>query len=725
MRLTADHPVRRVTKRTRYLTHSDWCPAGALQPGDQIVLNDHRAIVGWDGEGAHAEGYLIGLLIGDGQIKADKALLSVWASEFRVVGSDVDARPPSVAGIMQAADEALATLTHRADFRGWQRPIAASGERRLASGPLRKLALALGASPGHKTITPAMEARSSDFCRGLLRGLFDADGSVQGTQAKGVSVRLSQSDMAALQAAQRMLLRLGIASTIYRERRAAGVVPDARWPRRPARIPTAASHELVISGDNLARFAELVGFADTDKAERLDALLGSYKRALNRERFTATVESVEPDGIEPVYDVTVADVHAFDANGLLVHNCGEQPLPSYGCCCLGSIDLTRFVQRPFEADASFDEAAFTALVRTAVRMLDNVLDVSLWPLPQQQRRSDEQTPHRSGLHRPRRCAGDARPALRHRGRAREGGADRAVDARPAYDASVDLAAERGAFPLFNANLYLSGGRFASRLPAALKERIRAHGMRNSHLLSIAPTGTISLAFADNASNGIEPAFSWTYTRKKRDPDGRLVEHAVEDHAWRLYRHLKGNDAPLTDAFVTALEMSAAGARADGGRGRAVHRHGDQQDGQRAGRLSVCRFRAALPAGVEFGLKGLATYRPNTVLGSVLSTQPAPLTVEGDANRRLALAAPRTPVLASLRWPGRPELPSGNAAWTFMIEHPFGGFALFVGEWPRGENGPRLHRSKSGSTAPSSRAASARSPRRCRWTCAPTIRRGCN
>ena len=126
----------------------------------------------------------------------------------------------------------------------------------------------------------------------------------------------------------------------------------------------------------------------------------------------------------------------------------------------------------------------------------------------------------------------------------------------AYGASVELARERGAFPLFNADLYLSGHSFASRLPQALKERIRAEGLRNSHLLSIAPTGTISLAFADNVSNGIEPPFSWTYTRRKRMADGSVKEYAVEDHAWRLFRHLKGEATPLPEAFVTALEMSA-------------------------------------------------------------------------------------------------------------------------------------------------------------------------
>jgi ribonucleoside-diphosphate reductase alpha chain len=126
----------------------------------------------------------------------------------------------------------------------------------------------------------------------------------------------------------------------------------------------------------------------------------------------------------------------------------------------------------------------------------------------------------------------------------------------AYMASVELAKERGAFPMFNKDLYLSGGNFASRLPETIKQAIRKHGIRNSHLLSIAPTGTISLAFADNASNGIEPPFSWTYTRKKRMADGTHKEFRVEDHAWRLYRHMFGEGARLPDYFVTALEISA-------------------------------------------------------------------------------------------------------------------------------------------------------------------------
>ncbi len=373
--------------------------------------------------------------------------------------------------------------------------------------------------------------------------------------------------------------------------------------------------------------------------------------------------------------------------------CAEQPLPPYGCCCLGSIDLTRFVHAPFETAASFDEAAFVKVAQVATRMLDNVLDVTVWPLPQQQ--EEARSKRRIGLGFT--GLGDALVMLNLR---YDGAEARAMARRitelmrdAAYEASVELARERGAFPLFNADLYLTGTTFASRLPQALRDRIRAHGLRNSHLLSIAPTGTISLAFADNASNGIEPAFSWSYTRKKRMPDGSFKEYAVEDHAWRLYRHLKGDTTPLTSAFVTALEMSAQAHEAmvaavapciDTAISKTVNVPAD---------YPYADFQHLYLEAWESGLKGLATYRPNSVLGSVLSVAPVggaaaagPLQIDG-ANRRLALERLPAPVLSSLRWPGRPELPSGNPAWTFMVHHPFGDFALFVGELASADGGP--------------------------------------
>jgi ribonucleoside-diphosphate reductase alpha chain len=366
--------------------------------------------------------------------------------------------------------------------------------------------------------------------------------------------------------------------------------------------------------------------------------------------------------------------------------CAEEMLPSYGCCCLGSIDLTRFVSDAFSEKARFDFESFGKAVEVSVRMLDNVLTVTPWPLQQQ---ADEAKAKRrvglgyTGL-------GDALAMLRLRydtENARQMAARITEYMRDrAYLASVELAKERGPFPMFNKDLYLSGGNFASRLPEAIKQSIRKHGIRNSHLLAIAPTGTISLAFADNASNGIEPPFSWTYTRKKRMADGTHKEFRVEDHAWRLYRHMFGEQAKLPDYFVTALEISADAHEAmvaavapfiDTSISKTVNVAED---------YPYADFENLYMKAWKSGLKGLATYRPNSVLGAVLTPDTPPkgeaiaaeATLDG-ANRRLSIKSLPQPVLTSLRWPGRPEMPEGNLAWTYMIDSPFGRFALFVGQ----------------------------------------------
>ena len=370
--------------------------------------------------------------------------------------------------------------------------------------------------------------------------------------------------------------------------------------------------------------------------------------------------------------------------------CAEQPLPPYGCCCLGSINLTLFVRDAFSDVASFDFDAFSEVVRVSTRMLDNVLDATHWPLDRQAQEAANK--RRVGLGFT--GLGDTLAMLRLRYDKPEA---RAMATRiteqmrdAAYLYSVDLAKERGAFPLFNAELYLSGGNFASRLPNDVKAEIRKHGLRNSHLLSIAPTGTISLAFADNASNGIEPPFSWTYSRKKRMPDGTLKEYSVEDYAWRLYKHQGGDVSKLPDYFVTALEISAK-AHAD--MVAAVAPHIDTSISKTVNvpaDYPYEDFQDLYMQAWKAGLKGLATYRPNSVLGSVLSVEPAktdapladtakaPQDFVSDANRRLSIKNLPAPVLASLRWPGRPNLPEGNLCWTYMVDSPIGKFALFVG-----------------------------------------------
>ncbi len=367
--------------------------------------------------------------------------------------------------------------------------------------------------------------------------------------------------------------------------------------------------------------------------------------------------------------------------------CSEQPLPPYGCCCLGSVDLVRFVREPFGERAAFDFERFARVAAVTVRMLDNVLEVTAWPLEAQ--RKEAMAKRRVGLGFT--GLGDALAMLRLRYDTDEA---RAMAARvaeamrdAAYRASVELARERGAFPLFNADLYLSGTSFATRLPEDLKALVRRHGIRNSHLLSIAPTGTISLAFADNASNGIEPPFSWTYTRKKRMADGTLREFPVEDHAWRLYRALGGDVERLPPWFVTALEISAQAHE------RMVAAVAPFIDTSISKTVNVPEdypyeeFQDLYSAAWKSGLKGLATYRPNKVLGAVLSVEKAAEKPQDfrddDRNRRIRIRSVPQPVLASLRWPGRPELAAGNPAWTCMIEHAQHHFAVFVGHVENG------------------------------------------
>ncbi|PZP93953.1 MAG: adenosylcobalamin-dependent ribonucleoside-diphosphate reductase [Variovorax paradoxus] len=297
--------------------------------------------------------------------------------------------------------------------------------------------------------------------------------------------------------------------------------------------------------------------------------------------------------------------------------CGEQPLPPYGACCLGSIDLTRFVSDPFEPAARFELERFSRLAGLAVRMLDNALDITVWPL--ERHRQEALGKRRIGLGIT--GLGDALVMLNLRYDTREGRraarqiAQALRDA--AYAASCGLARQRAAFPLFDADRYLSQGTFTARLPAPLRARIRAHGIRNAHLLAIAPTGTISLAFADNVSNGIEPAYAWEFVRSRRLPEGGVKEYAVQDHALRLYRQHEGGQAALGPAFVTALQMTplahvemvaAMAPYIDASISKTVNVPTD---------CSYEDFKDLYMHAWRCGLKGLATYRPHARIGAVL------------------------------------------------------------------------------------------------------------
>jgi len=295
--------------------------------------------------------------------------------------------------------------------------------------------------------------------------------------------------------------------------------------------------------------------------------------------------------------------------------CGEQPLPPYGACLLGSVNLARLVADPFGPEARLDEDALDALVATAVRMMDNVVDASRFPLPQQA--AEAQAKRRIGLG----VTGLADALLMIGQRY---GSDEAAQvtegwlhrvARAAYLASVEIAKEKGPFPLFDAEKYLATGHMKA-MDADVRDAIRQHGIRNALLTSIAPTGTISL-YAGNVSSGIEPVFAYAYTRKVLQKDGSRTEEEVIDYAVQLWRE-KFGDTPLPEYFVNAqtlapqdhVRMQAAAQKwVDSSISKTINCPED---------ISFDAFKDVYMAAWDMGCKGCTTYRPNDVTGSVLS-----------------------------------------------------------------------------------------------------------
>ncbi len=347
--------------------------------------------------------------------------------------------------------------------------------------------------------------------------------------------------------------------------------------------------------------------------------------------------------------------------------CGEQPLPPYGACLLGSLNLARFVVEPFTPQARLDTEALARLVPDAVRMMDNIIDISGFPLPEQKEEATQK--RRIGLGVTGLADALILCGLRY-------GSPQAVAAteewlgaiqRAAYLASTGLAAEKGAFPLFDRDKYLAGETVAA-LDPELRDAIARHGIRNALLTSVAPTGTISL-FADNVSSGLEPVFSFRYTRNVLMPDGSRREEEVADYAYRVFRRLKGETAPLPDYFVDAqtlspedhVVMQAAVQRyIDSSISKTINMPAD---------IPFDRFKDVYAQAYALGCKGCTTYRPNEVTGAVLEARPE-MPAETAARRtpprqtELPLPAPTAP-----RRPADPYEAGGVVYMTQPLSRP--------------------------------------------------------
>ncbi|MCA9771089.1 MAG: hypothetical protein KC466_01695, partial [Myxococcales bacterium] len=451
-----------------------------------------------------------------------------------------------------------------------------------------------------------------------LAGLIDAGAEITG---QGALVR--SKDRGFLGAVQLLLNTLGAAATVR------------------------GDGALLIGAPALAALRGLGLPARTD----LPAAAPSHGSGLVR------VIAVEPlsEEADVVYCFTEEKRHAGCFDGVLTGQCGEQPLPPYGACLLGSINLARLISNPFTDEARLDEAEMEELVATAVRMMDNVVDVSRFPLPQQL--AEAKAKRRIGLG----VTGvaDALLMLRLTYGTDEAAAQLEAWQRKiqhaAYRASVELAKEKGPFPLFDAEKYLASPTIQD-LDADLQDAIREHGIRNALLTSIAPTGTISL-YAGNVSSGVEPVFAYAYKRKITLDDGSKAEEEVVDYAVQMYRDMFGADADLPDYFVSAqtlkpldhVRMQAAAQKwVDSSISKTVNCPED---------ISFEDFKAVYEEAFRSGCKGCTTYRPNEITGSVLSVEPAkkeekpaPVPATQGSTRPM----PRDPVLEGrtykIKWP---------------------------------------------------------------------------
>ncbi len=502
LRLTQDHKV---------LTTEGWKEAGQLVQGDKIELLNGEGYFG--DTGSSDLGMVTGWLVGDGYINTKRdgsAVLSFFGSEQAIAPRFAEAVNRLVTGPEGTRQYEVGT-----------QKIEDRDETRVESTRLLRLvdqALLIN----KLQVPPSVQRGSHEMQKGFLAALFTADGSVQGSLEKGASIRLTSVSQSLLEDVQRLLLNFGIYARIYKNRRDADMrnLPDGKGG--VAAYATQSYHDLVISKGSFLAFAHQIGFLTIEKQSKLEGLIAEYRRGPYQESFSATFESLIPDGEEMVYDLTESEMHLFVANGLIVHNCGEQGLPPFGVCNLGAINLSAFVR-----DGKMDHERLANISRISMRFLDDVVDANEYFI--EENREAQMGTRRTGLG----TMGLADALIKMEVAY---GSEESIPVieriyatirNAAYEASADNAAEKGVFPHFDRDKYMQG-RFIKRLPKGTQEKIRKQGIRNAVLLTQAPTGTTSLL--SGVSSGIEPVFDFAMIRRDRTGEHIMYHPLLQE--WR-------------------------------------------------------------------------------------------------------------------------------------------------------------------------------------------------
>jgi len=561
-----------------------------LKPGDELWIQSGKGQFGH--EGNEQLGLLLGLIAGDGHFtnrgkNQQAAVVNLWGLDREFAD-----------GIATYINTLIEGVSARP--RGYSVHPVAIPQRNLIM--IRSVLLARvlehhGFSAKTKTEVPEVVWRGSEACvKGYLRGLFQADGTVQRDDKNAYcTIRLASSVPTLLKDVQALLANFGIFCRVLK-RRAAGkrVLPDGKGGKRE--YDCQADYELLIGSQSRDRFMQEIGFLSDAKNDKY-ADWRAQRESTHAATFLSVVASIEHAGREAVFDTTQADRNNLIFNGIVTGNCGEQPLPEYGSCLLGSINLTKFVRDPFGPKAHFDMAEYKEVVRVFTRMLDNVVEINGLPLERQREEILSKRRHGMGFL----GLGSTLTMLKKRyGTADACAFTEEVSREMAvagWEVALELAREKGPAPILAREFAVTGemlrkrpemaadgwklgdmipgrilharySRYMQRVAEVapgLVAELAETGARFTHHSSIAPTGTISLSLANNASNGIEPSFAHHYSRNVIR-EGRKTKEKVEVFSYELlaYRELiNGRAMPMSekpeeklpDYFVSADDIS--------------------------------------------------------------------------------------------------------------------------------------------------------------------------